>query len=157
MSETITGKEFGQAYEKGRIQTVNFLISKGLQEEEANEKAQAAWAKGWERRYQMRDKHKALAWINTIALNLYRSSYRRNSRFESIREFPVPARIDVRNIDLYKRLNQCREMDQEILTLRYLKGFDISDLADRYDCTQTAIRVRLLRARRSLKAKYASQ
>jgi RNA polymerase sigma-70 factor (ECF subfamily) len=156
MSRPITRKEFGMAYEKGCSQTVNFLISRGLQEEEANEKAQAAWAKGWERRFQMRDKKKALAWINTIALNLYRSSYRRDSRFEIIHEFPVPARIKVHNLDLYKRLDQCREIDREILKLRYFEGFEIRELADRYDCTETAIRVRLLRARRSLKAKYTS-
>ena len=157
MSGPITRKEFGIAYENGRLQTVNFLISRGLQEDEAVENAQAAWAKGWERRYQMRNKKKALAWINTIALNLYRSSYRREPRVEPIREFPASFPVNVGNLDLQKRLLECRETDREILKLRYYTGLDIKDLAKLYNRTETAIRVRLLRARKNLKARYETQ
>ena len=154
MINPISRKEYGKAYETGRNQTVSFLISRGLNEDEAREKAQAAWAKGWERRYQMKDKKKALAWVNTIALNLYRSSYIRESRYERMREFPVQPHISTAAFDLRNKIEECRKKDNEILKLRYFMGFGIKDLAHRYGCTETAVRVKLLRARRNLKGKF---
>jgi RNA polymerase sigma-70 factor (ECF subfamily) len=146
--------EYGLAYENGRRQTINFLLSMGLREDEAREKAQAAWAKGWERRFQLKDKKKALSWINTIALNLYRSCIRKDSLHVPINELPIPPQASNSAIDLERMLNRCRESEQEVLALRYLQGYNIRDLADRYGCSETAIRVKLLRARRSLKAKF---
>jgi DNA-directed RNA polymerase specialized sigma24 family protein len=154
MKRTITRREYGLAYENGRRQTVNFLLSKGLREDEAQEKAQAAWAKGWERRFQLKDKEKTLSWVNTIAFNLYRSSIRKDSLHGPIREIAVSPDVSISALDLEKMLNRCRQNEHEILMLRYLRGIDITDLADRYNCTETAVRVRLLRARRSLKAKF---
>lgn len=156
MDTPITRKEFSLAYEKGRPQTINFLLSRGVQEDEAREKAQAAWVKGWERRFQLKDKKKALSWVNTIALNLYRSSIRRDSQQELIYDIPVPFKISLSAFDLEKKLKLCRESEREILILRYFWDFDIKDLAGRYGCTEIAMRVKLLRARRSLRAKYVS-
>jgi DNA-directed RNA polymerase specialized sigma24 family protein len=154
MKSPITRKEYGLAYKNGRRQTENFLLSRGLREDEAQEKAQAAWAKGWERRFQLKDKRKTLSWINTIALNLYRSNFRRDSRREPMRDFPIGPGISFAAFDLERIFKQCRQSEQEILELRYLAGYDTRDLAARYGCTQTAVRVKLLRARRSLRSKY---
>lgn len=154
MKGPITRREYGLAYKNGRRQTESFLLSRGLREDEAQEKAQAAWAKGWERRFQLKDKHRTLAWINTIALNLHRSSFRRDSRWEPMRDFPVAPDISIPEFDLKRLLTQCRQNEREILELRYLGGYDTKDLAARYGCTETAVRVKLLRARRSLKARY---
>lgn len=154
MKNPITQKEYGSAYENGRKQTIHFLLSRGLQEDEAREKAQAAWVKGWERRFQLKDKQKTLSWINTIALNLYRSSVRKDSRHEPLGELSVPPQIRISAFDMEKMLNQCREREKEILMLRYFHGYDIRDLAGRYGCSETAVRVKLLRARRSLKTVY---
>jgi RNA polymerase sigma-70 factor (ECF subfamily) len=154
MKSPITQQEYGLAYKNGRTQTVNFLLSRGLHEDEAKENAQAAWAKGWERRFQLKDKHKTLSWINTIALNIYRSSFRRDSHQEPMRDFPVQSDVSASAFDVEKMLKQCRRNEREILELRYFEGYDTRDLADRYGCTETAVRVKLLRARRSLKSKY---
>jgi RNA polymerase sigma factor (sigma-70 family) len=154
MQAPISRKEYGSAYENSRRQTVNFLLSKGLREDEASEKAQAAWAKGWERRFQLKDKEKTLSWVNTIAYNLYRSSIRKESLHGPIREVAVSPEVNLTALDLEKMLKQCRENEHEILKLRYLKGYDIKELAGRYGCSETAVRVRLLRARRSLRAKF---
>ena len=154
MKNLITRREYGLAYENGRKQTINFLLSRGLREDEAKEKAQAAWVKGWERRFQLKDKQKALSWINTIALNLYRSGVRRDSRHEPIGELSVQPQVRISAFDMEKMMNRCREREKEILTLRYFRGYDIRDLAGRYGCSETAVRVKLLRARRSLKAAY---
>jgi RNA polymerase sigma-70 factor (ECF subfamily) len=156
MKSQISRKEFGKAYETGRRQTENFLISRGLNEDQAREKAQAAWAKGWERRYQLKEKEKALSWINTIALNLYRSSIRKDSLHEPVGEIPVPSQISLSALDLENMLNQCRESEHRILKLRYIQGYKTRELAKRFGCSETAVRVKLFRARKSLKTKYST-
>jgi RNA polymerase sigma-70 factor (ECF subfamily) len=155
MKSPITRKEFGLAYEKGRRQTESFLMSRGLNEDQAREKAQAAWAKGWERRFQLKDREKALSWINTIALNLYRSSIRKDSHQEPVGEIPSAPQVNLIALDMKKMLNRCRQCERQILKRRYLLGYDIRDLAEQYGCSETAVRVKLFRARKSLKAKYS--
>jgi DNA-directed RNA polymerase specialized sigma24 family protein len=156
MNTAITRKEFSLAYEKGHRQTENFLISKGLNDDQAREKAQAAWARGWERRFQLKDKEKTLSWINTIALNLHRSSIRKVSREEPVGEIPSPPQVNLSSIDLENMLNRCRKSEHQILKLRYFLDYDFSDLAKHYDCSEIAARVRLFRARKSLRAKYCA-
>ncbi len=45
----MTREEYGAAYKKGYNLTVRFLVSRGLSYDSAQETAQAAWVKGWER------------------------------------------------------------------------------------------------------------
>ena len=69
----MTTDEYGQAYQSGFNLTVRFLVSRGLSYDSAQETAQAAWAKGWERLGQLRDQSMVLTWMNSIALNIHRS------------------------------------------------------------------------------------
>ena len=72
----MTAEEYGSAYKKGYVRTVRLLVTKGLSWDGAQEAAQAAWVKGWEKRGQLRDSGTVVPWINTIALNMHRSSLR---------------------------------------------------------------------------------
>ena len=72
----MTNEHYGKAYQKGFDRTVRFLVSRGLSYDAALDTAQAAWAKGWERREQLRDPNLVLTWTNSIALNLHRVSGR---------------------------------------------------------------------------------
>ena len=55
---------------------VVFSVSRGAALEEAEEIAQAAWARGWEYREQLRDPGLVSYWVNSIARNLYRARFR---------------------------------------------------------------------------------
>src|SRR5580693_7469808 len=46
----MTAEEYGSAYKKGYVRTVRLLVTKGLSWDGAQEAAQAAWVKGWEKR-----------------------------------------------------------------------------------------------------------
>jgi DNA-directed RNA polymerase specialized sigma24 family protein len=150
MSGTVTLTEYASAYNCGYRQTTNFLIFRGLPEDEAAEKAQAAWAKGWERRGQIRDKSKTLTWINTIALNLYRSQARRDAKRCEFTDYAVPPKASPTAVDIHRILQRCRPQDSRLLREHYLIGYGIRDLARNYRCSETAVRVRLLRARRRM-------
>lgn len=153
--EGITREAFAQAYEDGHSHTVNFLQSKGFPPQEAEETAQAAWVRGWERRWQLRQPAKAIAWVNRIALNLGRTRARRESNFQELGDMPARPAGDVSaKIEVERMLQQCPDRDRILLEKRYLQELDIEDLAELFDCTRTAIRVRLHRARRSIRSRF---
>jgi DNA-directed RNA polymerase specialized sigma24 family protein len=142
----MTRENYGQAYQRGFECTVRFLLSRGIHRDTANESAQAAWARGWERLNQLRDEGMVITWVNMIALNVFRGVARRQSG-------PAPGKlsettaIDVAAIDLARILEICRPCDR-ILLEKQLHGYSAKEIALDQGVTATAIRIRLLRARR---------
>jgi RNA polymerase sigma factor (sigma-70 family) len=148
----MTREQFSLAYDNGYRLTVRFLVSRGLSGENAEEAAQAAWAKGWEHRNNLRNPKRVVSWVNTIALNLFRNWFRRRESPEDLPEIPITPRIDPRAIDLHRTLETCEARDRQLLEKHYLEGYSSEELAKRTGCTAVAVRVRLLRVRRKLDA-----
>jgi RNA polymerase sigma-70 factor, ECF subfamily len=152
MGNTITAERFAAAYENGRGKTINFLKSRGFTEQMAEEAAQAAWARGWERKAQLRDPRKSIPWVNSIALNLGRTLCRRAARLQELTEVPVPAGSDVlAAVDVRQKLRECPPRERELLEKRYLEERELSELAREEGCTNQAMRIRLYRARQILR------
>jgi DNA-directed RNA polymerase specialized sigma24 family protein len=144
----MTKEAYGQAYQTGYALTVRFLLSRGVQRDLASESAQAAWVRGWERVSQLRDENMVLTWVNTIALNIYRRLIRKESP-QTPPKFPEKTvGIDMAAIDVAKILTFCRPCDRLLLEQQYLNGVSIGEIARDHGVTETAIRIRLLRARR---------
>jgi DNA-directed RNA polymerase specialized sigma24 family protein len=144
----MTTDGYGKAYQRGFEVTVRFLLSRGLQRDTASEVAQAAWVRGWERLNQLHDETLVVAWVNTIALNVYRRVLRR----EPLNLAPSKLRdgiavIDLAAIDMARVLGFCRPRDRMLLE-QCLKGSTTAEIAHEHGVSVTAIRVRLLRARR---------
>ena len=143
----MTRENYGDAYQRGFPCTVRFLISRGIIRDNAHEFAQAAWARGWERLSQLRDETTVTAWINTIALNSYRRLIERQNK-------TLPTRIadttvmDLAAIDLTRILDLCRPCDRLLLE-QHLCGATTKEIAGRQRISETAVRVKLLRARRT--------
>lgn len=146
----MTQEQYSRAYTKGYPSTVRFLVSRGLSGASAEEAAQAAWAKGWEYRQNLRNPQRVSSWVNTIALNLFRNWFRRRESPEELPEIPTPPRIDPRAIDLHRTLEKCDARDRELLEGHYLEGYTSEELGAKTGCTAVAVRVRLLRVRRKL-------
>jgi DNA-directed RNA polymerase specialized sigma24 family protein len=150
----MTRDGYGQAYQKGFDLTVRFLISRGLQRDTANEVAQAAWVRGWERHGQLRNDDFVITWVNTIALNVYRSLLR-NETLVTREVGQIPDRvvaIDLAAIDVSRMLSSCASRDR-ILMEQYMDGFTMAEIARKHNSTETAIRIRLLRARRAARCR----
>jgi RNA polymerase sigma-70 factor (ECF subfamily) len=146
----MTRDEYGAAYQKGYGLTVRFLVSRGLAWDTAQETAQEAWARGWERLAQLRDPRMVLTWTNSIALNIHRSFLRRQPLLHTLPEIPTPPRINLAAIDVKRILQCCKKKDRVVLQRHYLEGFRVREIASEHGWTETAVRIRLLRARRSL-------
>jgi DNA-directed RNA polymerase specialized sigma24 family protein len=150
----MTRDEYGNAYQAGFALTVHFLVSRGVLGDDAGEAAQAAWARGWERIKQLRSANMVVAWVNSIALNLHRSDLRRPP-LESLRDVSTAPQPDFASLDTHKILKLCNSYERTLLKQLYLEDLRISEIAHRQGCSETAARIRILRARRAVRARLA--
>jgi len=148
----MTVEAYGQAYQRGFERTIRLLLSRGARSECAREAAQAAWAKGWERINQLRNESVVTTWVNTIALNCYRSFLRSENQQLPLTDLSTGADVNLGAIDLGRFLDWCRPSDRQLFE-DYLQGYPIEEIARRQGISYTAVRIRLLRARRSVQSR----
>ena len=149
----MTPEEYGLAYEKNFNFTVRFLQSKGILYDEAQEMAQAAWARGWERIAQLRDPDKISTWMNSIAFNLCLMDFRRSHPTVSLDTIRLAdSRHDgapnIEKIDVRLILRRCPEGERSILTMYYLKDHPVWKISKITGWSKTAVKIRLFRARK---------
>jgi DNA-directed RNA polymerase specialized sigma24 family protein len=144
----MTRDEYGQAYQIGFESTIRLLLSRGAPSDRAREVAQAAWTRGWERLSQLRNDRLVRIWVNTIALNVYRSVLRREPAYQPLPELSTRADVNFAAIDVARILKICRPCDRALLE-QHMRGFTIEEIAHKQGASETAIRIRLLRARRA--------
>ena len=150
----MTRENYGQAYQRGFDLTIRFLISRGVHRDLASDVAQAAWVKGWERLSQLRNESTVTTWVNAIALNIHRSVLRSEKPRTAVTDFCTPAELNVAAIDLARILRFCAPRDRALLELQ-MQGDTAEEIAQKQGGTETAVRIRLLRARRA--ARYRAE
>ncbi len=143
--------EYSEAFETGYGATRRFLLSRGAPLEEAEEIAQAAWARGWEFRDQLRDPGLVSYWVNSIARNLFRARFRTPIQTE-IDDTNAVYTLDLDAIEVGRLLDRCPQQDRDLLT-QSLAGYSAEEIARSEGITPTGIRVRLLRIRQMLREK----
>jgi DNA-directed RNA polymerase specialized sigma24 family protein len=149
----MTSEGYGKAYQRGFDLTVRLLISRGVHRDDAEEVAQAAWVKGWERLSQLRKESFVVIWVNTIALNVHRNGLRRQRLSLAAQDLRYKtAAIDLAAIDVARILGSCRPCDRHLLE-QSMTGVTPGEIADEQGVTETAIRIRLLRARREARSR----
>ena len=148
-SETLSRSAFAEAYRQGFKSTWRFLLSRGIKPAKAEEVAQAAWTRGWERRDSLRNAGRIVEWVNTIALNVFRNLLRRR---RETAELPLHMEgrsgINTAAIETDKALEACNGVERKLLVDRYVKGYSSKEVAKRHDLSPVAVRVRTMRARR---------
>ena len=145
-------EEYGQAYQRGFELTVRLLLSRGVPADRAREVAQAAWVRGWERLEQLRNESLVVTWVNTIALNVYRNYLRSEPIYQTLPELSTKGGVDFAAIDISRILKICRPYDRFLLE-QQMCGVTTEEIAREQGVTETAIRIRMLRARRSARVR----
>ena len=148
----MTSNQFEAAYRQGYDRTVRFLISTGAPREDAQEAAQAAWARGWERLNQLRNDDMVLTWVNSIALNVHRRVRHRETRNEPLGDLRGWSGINLAAIDADRLLRMCQPSERALLQGQ-MDGSTTVEMARDYGVTEAAIRIRLMRARRAARAR----
>src|SRR5258708_26973541 len=106
--------EYAEAFQTGYSATRRFLLARGVPLEEAEEIAQAAWARGWEFRDQLRDPGLVSYWVNSIARNLFRARFRAPIQTE-IEDTNAVYTMDLDAIEVGRLLDRCPKNDRELL------------------------------------------
>lgn len=114
--------------------------------------AQSAWVKGWERLSQLRNESMVTTWVNAIAMNVHRSVLRRQKPLAAFTDFYTGAELNLAAIDIARILKFCPPRDRALLELQ-MQGDTAEEIAQKQGATQTAIRIRLLRARRAARSR----
>jgi DNA-directed RNA polymerase specialized sigma24 family protein len=148
---TMTQEAYGQAYGKGFGATVGLLRSRGASADTAEDVAQAAWLRGWQKREQLRDDRLVVSWVNTIALNYHRRGIKNEARYQPLLELSGRVGIDLAPIETTKILQSCRPLDRTLFE-QQLSGLTTKEIANKQGVSETAIRIRFSRARRAVRA-----
>lgn len=148
-------EEYGKAYQEGFNITLRFLLSRGIPYDAAIDTAQAAWARAWEARKQLRDPKLVLAWTNSIALNIYRTLLRREPHTHALPELQAPPPVSLAAIDIRRLLDNCKPTDRDLLERHYIQGYKLDEIASQHGWSETAARIRLFRARQNIQQKLS--
>jgi DNA-directed RNA polymerase specialized sigma24 family protein len=97
-----------------------------------------------------------LTWMNSIALNIHRSSMRREPFLQTLPELSTPPKVNLAAIDVRRILKTCKKNDRMVLQRHYLEGYKVQEIARAHGWTETAVRIRLLRARRAVGKRFAA-
>ena len=146
----MTREGYGEAFHKEFARTIRFLQSRGASSDRAEEAAQAAWTKGWERLTQLRADGLVGPWVNAIAFNEPRQTIRRASFEAPLKESWGQVGVDSAAIDAAAILRGCHPRE-EVLFNHLLHDFTTAEIANSLGASRTAVRIRLLRARRSVR------
>jgi len=147
--------DYATAFQNGYGATRRFLLSRGAPLEDAEEIAQAAWARGWEYKDQLRDPALVGYWVNSIARNLFRARFRTAPMapldgVDPSYTMGLEDYIEVRRI-----LDRCPKRDRELLE-KSLEGYSAEEIAQTEGISSTGIRVRMLRIRQSVREQLAT-
>lgn len=151
----MTHQEFEHAYTDHFSLTRRFLLSRGMGAPRAEELAQAAWSKAWERRSQLRELSSVAAWVNTIALNLLRGELRKAAPQLELEDRDEPVRSSVeQHVDAEKALAALSAEDRNLMLLHVVAGLTSKEIASQSKLSAVAVRVRLHRAKIQLRKRF---
>ena len=149
LSPTVFAARYTASFEV----TIRLLQSRGAEWDIAVELAQAAWARGWEHRAELRTEEMLTTWINTIALNLFRNSAKR--RYEGISlnilQLPAPELRPETKLEAEQFLKRIPGYDRTLLYDFLFLGYTDKELAQRLQISPTAVRIRISRAKQRLR------
>lgn len=152
----MTQQEFSNAYTGNFSLTRRFLLSRGMGASRAEELAQAAWSKAWERRGQLRELSSVAAWVNTIALNLLRGEIRKAAPQVELEERDEPVRSSIESrVDADKLMSALSAEDRSLMLLHIAAGLTSKEIAAESRLSAVAVRVRLHRAKIQLRKRFA--
>lgn len=147
----LSSDDYARAYQDGFSKTVRFLSSCGAHRDLAEEVAQAAWVRGWERLNQLRHLPALTFWVNSIAKNILRNSYRRQQNLTELAENTlVEHPLESEALDAGRIFDECTADERKLLELYYLEGFTSQELSGEFGLSAVGVRVRLTRLKKDL-------
>lgn len=119
----------------------------------AEESAQSTWSQVWRKLHAVRKPDRLRPWVVSIAFNEAKQTLRRTRRHSSLAALnhavDIPGGVDpatgIAAIDLRLALADLDPIDRALLALRYVFGFDATELSTALGMTPSGVRSRLER------------
>ncbi len=148
----LTEEQYGAAYRTGFQRTIRFLRSRGASADIAEEVAQAAWVRGWERLHQLRTPEALEVWVASIAKHMFSAHAIGSQRSEEIEETTAACEPTETGILWNEIVSSCKPEEKKLLSLHYVSGYSSGEIANKLGCSALAVRLRLMRVRRKIDA-----
>ncbi|MFP6667537.1 MAG: RNA polymerase sigma factor [Pirellulales bacterium] len=136
-------------------------------EQDAHDAAQEVFVRLFLNRAKFEGRSKYSTWLHGVAvrtcLSLRRSRSRRDRRVRITSEPPEPtgrtedSKSKALEIDLLQILETLSEEDRAMMILKHAEGYNYEELAEMFDLTVSACKMRLSRAREKLKEQFPDQ
>ena len=134
------------------MSSVCFVVTGG-DAELAEEAVQSAWPIAWRKLHTVRDPERLRPWLISIAVNEARQLGRRRRRGRVLEisvatdsiATPIDPAARAGDIDLRNALARLKPEDRTLIALRYVAGFDSTELARALGMSPSGTRARLSR------------
>jgi RNA polymerase sigma-70 factor, ECF subfamily len=150
--------DFGEFYGATAKRIVRHAYALTGNISDAQEVAQEAFARAWQRWDKVRDFDSPEAWVRRVATNLATSRFRRDrvARAAAWQLTPVNvAEISPDTVALVAALKTLPERQRAVLVLHYLADLPISQIAAELDCPVGSVKAWLSRGRAALSLELA--
>jgi DNA-directed RNA polymerase specialized sigma24 family protein len=147
----MTQEAYGREYQRGFAKTVRLLRSRGASMDDAEDLAQAAWLRGWQKLNQLKDQAMVVSWVNVIALNCHRRYMQTQARLQPLHELCGRIGVDAAPLEAGRILESCRPKDRQLF-VQQMDGLTTPEIAQQEGVSAATIRVRFMRARRAARA-----
>lgn len=154
MDKNVTKEEFTAAYSKNEKKLYVAALSVTSNTEDARDAVADALAYAWEHRAELRDKSKFDAWLLRITYSQAKMIKRKSRSFSDIDELneAFGYESDTSELEFFDILSKARLDDEtrRILTLHFLYGYTLPEIADMTGKSESAVKARYFRALRKM-------
>lgn len=119
---------------------------------DAQDAVQQGMLRAWEKRAQVSDEEKLRAWLTRIVINECRNIQRKRMRVFPAADVPGRQEEESAEDGLREALGMLPEKLRTPLLLKYMEGFSEREIAQALGMTQAAVKSRLHRGRKALRA-----
>lgn len=136
-------------------------------ESDASDAAQEVFVRLFLNRAKFEGRSKYSTWVHGVAMRTcltLRRSRGRRAKHETVTETPVESSSDASEsqtaasrIDLMQMLEVLSEEDRAMLILKHAENYSYAELAEMFELSESACKMRLSRARERLKEKFPNQ
>lgn len=147
--------EFEEFYESTRHRVVAFLYAVSGDRADAQDAAQEAYARAWQRWNRIRSYDDPEAWVRTVAYRLVLSAWRRtrnrllaHRRHGAAVDRPDPAPDDA--LTVHTALQQLPAEQRLVVVMHHLLDLPVADIAAQTGLPVSTVKTRLFRGRRRL-------
>ena len=128
------------------------VAQRRLPADEYEDAVQDSILSAWEHLHQLKDETAFEAWLTQILINECRQRMRHQKREKAAEQELSHLLESSESLPLHDALDQMNPQERRLLLMHHEEGYSIGEIAKQNNTTEAAVKMRLYRARKSLRA-----